>query len=127
MQVVNTQRAKQLEQVSDQLNQITESVTLTASDLLSHASDAAGAVVVTLPTVAEAAGKVYSIYTTDASGGNGVDVVSQGDALYAITEVDPSAGTTIDLGSAVAIDTAGDFLCVFSTGVEWIVLAHRIQ
>jgi hypothetical protein len=56
-----------------------------------------------------------------------VDIKAGADAAYTITEVDPSAGTEIDLSSAVAMDTAGDFFMVFSDGVGWIVVAHRVQ
>jgi len=127
MQVLDSQRRISTEQVMDgQLKYVAESVTLNAYEQVVHASDAAEAVVVTLPAVAEAVGKIYTVYTTDDSGTNGVDVVTQGDELYSTTEIDPGVPTTLDVSSAVAIDTAGDFLCLYSNGISWILLAHMI-
>lgn len=115
------------EQVLDHVNHITESETIGINDSINLVSDADGAVVVTLPPVAQAKGRTFEIRTIVDSGSNGVDVVAGGDARYNTTEVDPSAGTTIDVSSAVAIDTAGDFLLMYSTGLSWVVLAHYIQ
>ena len=122
-QVSNFRNDIHTKQAADQIRQLAASATLNVYDLVTHVSDAAAAVVVTLPPVAEAAGKMYAIYTVDSSGGNGVDVISQGDELYAVTEV----STTITISGATAIDTAGDFLLMYSTGVCWICLAFNTQ
>lgn len=125
MKVTSTLNRRQLEQVMDgQFRYVTESVTLEASDQVVHVSDAEAAVVVKLPPVAEAAGNIYTIYTVDDSGTNGVDVQDQGDALYSTSLVGDTP-TTIDLSSAVAIDTAGNFLCVYSNGISWVTLAYN--
>lgn len=121
------QNRKNSEMVMDKIKHVTETVTMNPYDHLVHASDAEGAVVITLPNVCEAAGQMYVVRTVTDSGSNGVDIKAGSDAQYTTTEVDPSAGTTVDLSSAVAIDTAGDFICVMSDGVGWIVVAHRIQ
>ena len=122
-QVSNFRSDIHTKQAADQIRQLAASATLNVYDLVTHVSDAAAAVVVTLPPVAEAAGKMYAIYTVDSSGANGVDVISQGDELYAVTE----GSTTITISGATAIDTAGDFLLMYSTGVCWICLAFNIQ
>lgn len=123
MQTMNPRDLRHMEQVYDQIKQTAVTVTMSASDLVVHAANTAAAIVITLPTVAEAAGKIYTIYTTDATGATGVDVISQGDELYSVTE----SSTSIDVSSAVAIDTAGDFLCMYCNGVSWICLAFNIQ
>lgn len=125
MKVTSTLNRAQLEQIMDgQFRYVTESVTLEASDQVVHVSDADAAVVVTLPPVAEAAGNIYTIYTVEASGINGVDVIDQGDALYSTTRVGDTP-TTVDVSAAVAIDAAGNFLCLYSNGISWITLAYN--
>lgn len=122
------QNRKNSEMVLDKVKHVSAATyTMNPYDHLVLVSDAENAVTVTLPNVAEAMGHMYVIRTVDASGTNGVDVIADATAQYTTTEVDPSAGTTLDLGSDVAIDTAGDFLCVMSDGMSWIVLAHYIQ
>lgn len=118
MQVVNNQSRIHAEQNTDQFSIISTNTTLTANQLVVHAANTSGNLVITLPPVSEAAGKIYTIHTVDATG-DGVDVVSQGDHLYATTE-------TINLGAGVAIDAAGDYLCVMSNGISWMVLTYNI-
>ncbi len=122
MQVKDTQHRLHAEQNTGQFNIVTASTALTANQLVTHVENTADAVVITLPPVAEATGKTYSIYTTDATGATGVDVIDNGDALYSLTE----GSTSIDVSSAVAIDAAGDFLCMYCNGFSWIALAFNI-
>lgn len=119
MQVVNNQSRIHAEQNTDQFSIISTNTTLTANQLVVHAVNLVGTdLVIKLPPVSEAAGKIYTIHTVDATG-NGVDVISQGDHLYATTE-------TINLAAAVAIDAVGDYLCVMSNGISWMVLTYNI-
>lgn len=105
------------------VRRVSDSATLGVNDLLTLVTNTAGADVITLPPVAEAIGKIYAIYTVDGTG-DSVTVVSQADTLYDVTEV--SAGVDQDLSSGVAISAAGDFICLYSTGITWIVLAYKI-
>lgn len=105
------------------VRRVSDSATLGVNDLLTLVTNFAGADVITLPPVAEAIGKIYAIYTVDGTG-DSVTVQSQADTLYDITEV--SAGVTQDLSTGVAINAAGDFICLYSTGITWIVLAYNI-
>ena len=122
MRVISNQGRVEAEQAKGQINLISATAQLTVNQLVTHVTNTTGtAVVVTLPPVAEAAGKIYAIYTVDGTG-NGVDVVDKGDALYSDTE----GSTSVDVSSAVAIDTAGDFLCMYSTGFSWICFGFKI-
>lgn len=114
------------EQVLDQVRHLAASATLNPYDQLVLVTDTE-AVVVTLPNVAESVGRLICVRTVDGSNNNGVDVVAAGDQRYSTTEVDPSAGTTVDVSSAVAQDTSGDFTLWYSDGIGWILMAHYIQ
>ncbi len=121
MRTVSNQSRIQAEQYTGQLNLVSASAALTVNQLVTHVSNLTGDVVITLPPVAEAAGKTYAIYTVDGTG-TGVDVIDNGDALYSLTE----GSTPIDVSSAVAIDAAGDFLLMYSTGICWVCLGFNI-
>ena len=122
MQVMDGQNRIHAEQNKGQFNVLTASAELEANQLVTHANNSGAAMVIKLPPVAEAAGKIYSIYTVAIAGASGVDVIDRGDALYSATE----GSTAIDVSSAVAIDTAGDFLCMYSNGISWICLGFNI-
>jgi len=114
--VMGEQVVNKFTNVTDELYQVL------ASDFLVLVANGTGDDgIITLPPVAEVAGQMFCILTIDATG-NGVDVIDKGDALYSATE----ASTPVDVSSVVAIDAAGDFLLMFSTGITWICLAFNI-
>ena len=121
MQVKSRQNRIHAEQNTGQRVVETDTATIPVNQFVTHVNNAAGDDVIKLPPVAESAGGMYFILTVDATG-SGVDVIDQGDALYSATE----AATPVDVSSAVAIDAAGDFLLMYSTGTCWVCLAYNI-
>jgi hypothetical protein len=109
------------EQNLDRVVRVSDSYQMKVYDRVVLVSNLVGDDVITLPPVQEAAGNIYTIRTVDATG-DGVDVIAKGDQLHAQTE----GSTTINLGAAVAIDAANDFLVVYSDGLAWYVLAFNI-
>lgn len=114
------------EQVIDKILHVDDDVTLKATDQVVHCDDTDNAIVVTLPPVAECAGKMFSIHTITGGGVNGVDVIADGSQLYATSNIGDTP-TVVNLDNAVAIDTEGDFLLLFCDGFGWMVMAQNIQ
>lgn len=79
---------------------------------------AGNAKTITLPSVAEAQGKIYTIVKTAADGTLTID--HAGDSV--------STGQTAAeaVASDVALTHEDNFLCLFSTGLHWITLASKI-
>lgn len=109
------------EQIEEKIVRVSDTYYMKPSDVVVLVSNLVGSDVLYLPPVAEAAGRIYTIRTVDASG-DGVDVISLGDHLHALTE----GSTSIDVSSAVAIDAANDYLVMFSDGLCWYCLAFNI-
>jgi hypothetical protein len=88
-------------------------------------TNTSGEGVITLPSVAEAAGKTYLIYLTDDSG-TSVDVKSKGDGLFNSSVIAVSGGTSIsvDISTGVELNTAGEFVLLYCSGVSWHILDH---
>lgn len=88
-------------------------------------TNTSGAGVITLPAVADAAGKMYLIYLTDDSG-TSVDIKSKGDEMFNNSVVAVSDGTsiTVDGSTGFELATAGEFVLLFCTGLSWHILDH---
>lgn len=75
-------------------------------------------VTITLPSVAEAQGKIYTIVKTALAGTLTVD--------HAGDSVATGQTATEAVASDVALTVADDFLCLYSTGLHWITLASAV-
>ena len=89
---------------------ITDDLTMTIRDFVVEASPADADITVTLPSVSEARGKIFTIQIIDSDTGN-VYIDDKGD--------DPLWPTSTD----VDLTTQYDFVIVFSDGRHWYELA----
>ena len=89
---------------------ITDDLTLTIRDFVIEASPADDDITVTLPSVSEARGKIFTIQIIDSDTGD-VYIDDKGD--------DPLWPTSTD----VDLTTQNDFIIVFSNGRHWYELA----
>lgn len=119
------------EQVMDKIHHVTlgsgESYTMKPYDHVVMVENSAGEAIVYLPNVAEAAGMIYLIYQTDATG-TSVDVKAQGDAAYTETDicaVADDANTVIDVDTGAELAAVGEYVLMFSTGISWHILASH--
>jgi len=93
----------------DRFDSIAASAVMGVSDNVLHVTGFAGAVTVTLPHVAQAAGQFYAIKILDDSSVNAITISDQGDSR-----------SWTDLSNS---DAAGGSVLLFSDGEQWFVVA----
>lgn len=101
------------EQGLDPVTYVSDDYTMGIDDTLVMADGSSNTIALTLPPVAEAQGRIFSIRVTD--GTNNTTVSTNGDAISATDGTD-------DFSTGVALTAADDVAVLYSDGLAWTPL-----